>query len=545
MTHHLHALRSWYEKVPRVPHPRGAGGRARVTLLGLLSVGLWTLPQPVATAAPALSVKPSHPVKSPQMAVPSTAAKQSSSDVLCKVPSARLSQEAPRRNVQVQEKVVPATVPLLPPPDPSWLEDMRASTPSSTLSPGYSSFRAYPGQSLAQTSWLDMAADSAPARGDVLISFDLTGSMGGELSNVKNNSVNIMNQVRSLIPDTRFGVISYKDYPTVDPLTSCDYSDYYGKETDVAYARNAGLSDDSTAISSVISGLSLGHGMDAPENYGRAFMEAAHDAGIGWREGSRRILLNWGDNVPHDCAYDAIVGGATSTGVDPGRDGVVGTSDDVAILDALDALVEQDITLLHLHSGSSSRLTTWDAYAARTGGDAVKINSDGTIPGKVNIASYIASLIKIELSSVSHMSLEVCTPGYEDWLAGVSPEAYENLSMSTAHSLDFDLSLRVPSDATVGTHCFDVCAIGDGAEYASQRICVEVETCGDGQLQAGESCDDGNRVSGDGCSSQCEAEGYATPTPEPTPTATPEPTPTSTPEPTPTSTPEPTPTSTP
>lgn len=434
--------------------------------------------------------------------------------------------ESSPRNIgarQHREQVVPATVPLIAPPDPAWIAEQREETPSATLLPSYQSYRVYAGDSFSQVSTLSLDSESAPQKGDILISFDLTGSMGGELNNVKNNSLNIMSQVRSLIPDTSFGVISYRDYPA--DYESCDYYQQYGTSIDYPYRLDQGITNSTASINTAISSLALGDGYDSPEDYGRALMEAARDPNVGWRQGARRILLNWGDDIPHDCQYDAIIGGESSTGKDPGRDGEVDTADDIPILDAIAALKAQEISLLALHSGNKFLLPVWDAYAAQTGGDAVQINSNGTIPGGINIATYIASLIQSQLIHLDTVELQTCRSEDADWLAGVSPSAYHSIDLSVPHELDFDLSLKVPEGTATGTHCFDICAVADGAEYTSQRICVEVAGCGDGVLEGHEACDDGNAHNGDGCSDDCQLEAPVTPTPSapitPMPTAAP------------------------
>ena len=54
----------------------------------------------------------------------------------------------------------------------------------------------------------------------------------------------------------------------------------------------------------------------------------------------------------------------------------------------------ENITLLTLYSGSGY-LSLWDCYASRTpSGAAFQIEEDGTIPGGIDIAEYIAGLIE-------------------------------------------------------------------------------------------------------------------------------------------------------
>jgi len=316
-----------------------------------------------------------------------------------------------------------------------------------------------------------------PAKGDILICFDLTGSMWEELANVQNNSINIMNAVRALIPDTYFGVISHMDYP--GDHGGCDYGvraygdggdPYY----DYAYSMDQALTGDLNAVETAVNGLPQGNGADGPESYTRALYESYADGAIGWRPGAKRIILQWGDNIPHDCAYDECIGGATTSGPDPGRDEIDENADDLEILAVLDALGVGQITLLALHSGTY--LTLWDCYAGRTGagGTAFEINPDGTIPGGVDIADYIASIIGETIEHIDLMTLEVCTPGYEAWLTNVVPPSYADILLDVEHNLPFTITLTVPDGTGMGVHEFDICAMGDGAEYARQHVTIVV-----------------------------------------------------------------------
>lgn len=445
--------------------------------------------------------------------------------------------------------------------------------PGAFLSPSTFQASAIPGDFVEETVALSLPQNVKPEQADIVISFDLTGSMDGELKNVKSNSINIMNALRGVIPDSNFGVISYMDYPA--DYESCDYYDAYGIEGDYPYRLNTGVTSDTGSVAQAINGLTIGNGWDGPEPYARAFYESYRDPNVSWRPGTKRILINWGDNVPHDCNVGAIIDDEYSTGIDPGRDGIVGTEDDLRILEVLDGMVDQNITLIALHS-SSFDLSLWQAFAARTGGTAVKINSNGTIPGGTDISTYIASLVSAEVSRVDQMKLEIHTPGYAQWLDSSAPASYQNVSFAVAQTLEFGVTFAVPPDAPTGIHCFELCAVGDGAEYACQDTCITVTGCGDGIVQAPEACDDGNIIQGDGCNPSCEIESQcgngiweegeqcddgnltvddgcdnrcqieaATPTPDPTPLPTVVPTPEPTPTAAPTPVVEPTPTAEP
>jgi hypothetical protein len=331
------------------------------------------------------------------------------------------------------------------------------------------------GEGVTEHKILYLPEDVAPARGDIVFSFDLTGSMGNAIAEVKNNASAIMDSVRALIPDTYFGVISHQDYPAF--YDHCGYAEAYGNPDvgDLPYMRNLSLTGNLAAVHGAINGLSLGDGADGPESYSRVLYEATADAAIGWRDGSTKIVILWGDNVPHDCDYRACIGGSGTTGGDPGRDGVVGNSDDLEILKVITRMALDDIMLLAMYNGlSATNLALWDCWSRKTGGDAFEINPDGTVPGGVDLPSYIASIISEQFTQIDEMTLQVCQPEYAEWLTDVNPEAYYNIVLDVPHELHFDITLTVPEGTPAGLYCFDICAVGDGAIYATQNVCIRV-----------------------------------------------------------------------
>ena len=178
--------------------------------------------------------------------------------------------------------------------------------------------------------------EAAPPKGDILFMFDLTGSMGGAIENAKVNSQNVMGAVRSLISDSEFGVVSHMDYD--GEYNSCGYWSYYGYADygDYPYRMDQAITTETTAVEGAINSLSLGNGGDWAEDYTRVLYETMNDPTIGWREDAKKIVVAFLDNVPHDCMIE--------TGADPGRDAIVGNSDDLDFKEVLSAMKDQNIT---------------------------------------------------------------------------------------------------------------------------------------------------------------------------------------------------------
>lgn len=203
---------------------------------------------------------------------------------------------------------------------------------------------------------------------DVLFLFDTTGSMGGALSEAKSQVSGSIAKIRADYADSRFGVAAVADYAP-----------------DVPWALTSPLTADVAAVQSAIDPLSASGGGDSPEAYTRALYEAAEDSAVGWRAEAKRLVVLVNDDVPHDNDLNEGVpteivsfGSPWNTGVDPGRDGVSGTSDDLDWQGTLQHLKESGIVFASvLYSGDSSYLPYWEWWTKQTGG-VTRVGGDGT-----------------------------------------------------------------------------------------------------------------------------------------------------------------------
>jgi hypothetical protein len=324
-----------------------------------------------------------------------------------------------------------------------------------------------PGQTYSQT--LKAKISGNPSKGDVMFILDLTGSMGGVLNTAKANSINIMNALRGLIPDTNFGAISHMDYPGF--FSSCGYSATYGFFGDYPYRLDANITSNLSIVASGINGMVLGSGADGPENYTRPLWELSNDKSINWRSGSKKIAIFWLDNIPHDCNVYSLLGLSGSTGVDPGRDAIANTTDDLEFVKTLEEMKDNNITLITFFSGgtSSNAFKLWEKASELTGGNAFPFSSSNP-----DVADFIAEIIAGNLGKINSLSLATCDIAYSDWLSSTVPSAYSNIDLSDPFEGDFDVTINVPLGTLPGVYEFDLCLIGDGAEYAQTRVKVTV-----------------------------------------------------------------------
>ena len=125
---------------------------------------------------------------------------------------------------------------------------------------------------------------------DIYFLADTTGSMGGAIANVRANAATILSQVAAQANDPQFGAGNYKDFP---------YDPY-------AFRNNAVIDGQAPALAA-INNWSAGGGADGPEAQLYALDQIAE--GIpGWRTGSTKIVVWFGDWPGHDPVCSAISG---------------------------------------------------------------------------------------------------------------------------------------------------------------------------------------------------------------------------------------------
>jgi len=231
-----------------------------------------------------------------------------------------------------------------------------------------------------------------PPEVDIVLALDLTGSMGGVLNQAKMEMVEVATALSAAAPSTNFtfGVVSFEDYPGSFPADcGSSYSSTYGSFGDMPFSLDLALTPDSGTVSGVINSLFLGSGADGPESYARAIWEVAQqDTGmvLGWRPDALRLLIMFGDNVPHDTNLnEGVVGGVFTgdTGIDPGRNSVIDCGgDDIDLQDdALQDASDSGLKLLFVDSSGSSNIEPyWRTWTSLTGGAYARLGDSEPLP---------------------------------------------------------------------------------------------------------------------------------------------------------------------
>jgi hypothetical protein len=267
-----------------------------------------------------------------------------------------------------------------------------------------------------------VTVDSAPtAPVDVFFLADTTGSMGSYIAAVQSSASTILSSTSGL-GDVWYGVGEYKDV-----------GDVY------VYRLNTSITSNTVDVQSGINLWSASGGGDYPESAFYGLQQAA--TGAGWRTGSTRILVWFGDAPPQ----------TTSLGVDE----TVATS----ALTAADIEVEA-IDLFGLNdTGAAQRI------ANATG---------GTLFSGINTASLVTTITNAIISAVNSYS----TVGLDlsEVPAGVTV-TYTPLSYTGSYDRSttetFDFSVTFTGD-TAGVYDFHLYALVDKGRVAAERDMITV-----------------------------------------------------------------------
>jgi hypothetical protein len=198
--------------------------------------------------------------------------------------------------------------------------------------------------------WTETGPTPVPSI-DVVFAIDRTGSMSDEIAVVKNKAVSIMNDIRTKVPDSWFGLVSFMDYP--GSYTYPGYSAQYGSAAygDVPYVVNQQPTDNTADVASAINGLSIGWGADEPQDYTRVLYEVIS---LHWNITHKKIVILFGDAPTHDLDFAGY-----NFGGDPGRDAIAQTVDDLDFETVVSQVKNEGITVLAVQGSMYEPMRTY------------------------------------------------------------------------------------------------------------------------------------------------------------------------------------------
>ncbi|HAT31550.1 MAG TPA: hypothetical protein DCW29_12070, partial [Janthinobacterium sp.] len=332
-----------------------------------------------------------------------------------------------------------------------------------TIDPSSNVLTLNPGQILDETITVTIPKNAGPIKADVYFLADTTASMGGILGAVQAGSANVLAALNGLGVDIVFGVGNYKDFASGDP---------YGFQ----HQLNPG--NVAPAVAAAINAWSASGGGDSPEAalFALDSLAVAPGGGIGWRAGSKRIIVWFGDVPSHDPICSAVSGAPTVTeasataklvneGIavlaistaNPGLDGdpTIGATGYVAQCGAPGGA-----------AGQASRIT-----AATGGALAVGINAG-------NLVNTIIALVKSAVGGLQNVKL-VPSASVALFVTAINPAAaYGPLSGDEEHVLSFRVRFTgIAYAATDQVFNGSIDVVADGMVVATKKVQITVPAC--------------------------------------------------------------------
>lgn len=308
--------------------------------------------------------------------------------------------------------------------------------------------------------------DAPIDKADIMFAFDLTGSMGDEIAQAKASAQAMAQAIRAQLPNSWFGVGSFMDYPGTFAYPG--YSAAYGDAAsgDVPWRLNLSPTSALPDFIGAVNSLTLGYGVDDPEDYTRALYELGQLGQIGWRKGAKKIVVLFGDAPTHDLNF-----GGSNFGGDPGLDSIAQTPDDLDFETVVQDLAAKQISVLAIDSGSTPAsaatfkgMSIGFAGLGGTGGQYFVLSNTADLPNAV------VQLVHNETLTIDDLSLKV-TPGYETWVT-LTPPTKINVPAQTAET--FNVSVTPPAGTVAGYYPIAIQTVADGVILGITTVYVLV-----------------------------------------------------------------------
>jgi hypothetical protein len=301
-------------------------------------------------------------------------------------------------------------------------------------------------------------------KADVYFLADTTGSMTSILAAVRAGANNVLAALGSAGVDLAFGVGNYKDFESGDPF---------------AFQPQQPPTTVPAAVTSAINAWAASGGADYPEAALFALDSLAVPPGgtIGWRPGSKRIVVWFGDAPSHDPICPAVSGAPA-----PITEATVTAK-----------LVAEGITVLAISTATpgldDDPTTGATGYLAKCGppggtagqGSRIAGATGGTFVAGVNPGTIVDTIIKLvagALSSIRNLTL-VPSPSIAPFVASISPATgFGPLFGDQEYTLPFQVRFQgapCKPEPQVITGTLDV--VADGVVVAAKQVSITIPPC--------------------------------------------------------------------
>ncbi len=318
------------------------------------------------------------------------------------------------------------------------------------------------------------AGAETPAHTDVMLVFDTSGSMEGQLEEAKEEIQEVIAHVNATLPDVQYGVAEVKDFANA----------YGNGPEEIPWKLDQALTSNAAAISSAIAPLKAFGGGDGPEAYGRALWETDTNPNVGWRSDARHIIILIADNVPHDNNLDEGIPESEwaeegkpapwNTGEElPGTQNIPGSVWGPGVSTDFQTTLGQlntdgkTLGMVDFRGTESGYLPYWEYWAGLTGGQAL-------LGGTKELASKVTTLIETRATT----TLPPCPAGQVRNAGGVCVPQHPSVTQVICN-----LVIATASDTCTAT-------VADGAatEASNPTGTVAFTSSSGGVFSAGNTC---------------------------------------------------------
>lgn len=311
---------------------------------------------------------------------------------------------------------------------------------------------------LEETITVTIPKSAVTAKADVYFLADTTGSMSGILTAVQTGTNSILTALNSLGIDIAFGVGNYKDFSSGDP---------YGFQHQTSLTNVAG------PVTAAINTWAASGGGDTPEAalFALDRLAVAPGGTIGWRSGSLRIIVWFGDAPSHDPICTAVTG-----------------QPDVTEASATAKLVAQSIKVLAISTATPGLDDNPGAnYSACAPGGAagqgtrIASHTGGAFVSGINPATIVNTIINLVTGAIGAIQNVKLVPAASvaGFITSITPAGgYGPLPTDQDHVLTFDVKFHgIPCTATAQVVSGTIDVVADGVTVTSKKVQITVPAC--------------------------------------------------------------------
>jgi hypothetical protein len=334
-----------------------------------------------------------------------------------------------------------------------------------TIQPTENNLTLDPGDVVDEMITVSIPKHAAPAKVDIYFLADTTGSMGSILNAVQAGANSVLAALGGLGADMAFGVGNYKDFASGDAY---------------AFQHQVNPTNVAATVTAAINTWSAAGGSDTSEGELFALDSLAIPPGpsVGWRGGSKRIIVWFGDAPGHDPICTAL-SGATAAITEAG---------------VTAKLVAEGITVLAISTANPGLDGDPKAgaadYIAQCGppgglpgqGTRIATSTGGVFVTGINAGNIVNTIINLVSGAVAIIQNVKLVPSSSvaPFVTSIDPAAgYGPLPSDRDHVLTFRVKLTGTTackfEAQVFTGTID--AVADGTVVASKKVLITVPPC--------------------------------------------------------------------